>query len=467
MARDIDSGSFTICVVGRPNVGKSTLFNKLTKSRRAIVDDYAGVTRDRLFGYADLEGVSACLIDTGGLELDAKDIILSQIREQAMLAIEEADVILFVVDGRAGLTNIDEEIGRQLRKSGKRTILAVNKMDNRDNLDDLHDFYSLGLDEVLPISAEHSLGLLELADALTEGREKDLYEDEEEPELWEDAEVDDEAANKRAKPEKPPTIAVVGRPNAGKSSLINRLMGEKRLMVSDIPGTTRDSIDTIIKWHGKELRFVDTAGIRKKNRITQKLEKFSVIMALKSISRCNLALLVIDATRGVSDQESKIAGIIHQEAKACIILINKWDLVEKESNTMEEFTLTVREKLPFLTFAPVVFISAETGQRTGMVFEKIEEVMDEYRKRVSTGELNRKLVRWIDKKAPPVVKGRRGKIFYASQTKASPPIFNFVVNGVERMTSPYKRYLVNRIRDEYGFEGAPVVCRFMERKGRR
>lgn len=439
--------NFTVCIVGRPNVGKSTLFNKLTRTRSAIVDGTPGVTRDRIFGRAELGGIDSFLIDTGGFEPAKEEEIISQIREQAMLAIEEADAICLVVDGRNGLTPIDEEIAGLLRKSGKPTVIAVNKLDTPVNENDIADFYRLGFDHTIPVSAEHSRGLGELGEALTDGIEPDEPDDEEEQDI-----------------EKPLTVAVVGCPNVGKSSLVNKIIGEKRMMVSDIPGTTRDSVDTLVKWHGKDVFFIDTAGIRKKNRISQKLEKYSIVMALRSIARANLAVLVIDAAKGITDGDTRIAGIINDAARACIVIVNKWDLVEKDTLSMERFKKDAHEKLKFISYAPIIFISAKTGQRLGQVLEGISRVMEEYAKRVPTGPLNRRLKVWTDRKPPPISKGRRAKIFYGSQHRTSPPTFSFVVSRPDSIVEEYKRYLVNRIRDEYGFEGAPIICRFQERK---
>jgi GTP-binding protein len=452
--------NFTVCIVGRPNVGKSTLFNKLTHSRRAIVNDMAGVTRDRMFGHADLDGVGAWLIDTGGFEPEAKDAILAQVREQAQMAIEEADVICFTVDGRTGLTSVDMEIARLLRKSGKRVVVAVNKLDSPKIENDMADFFRTGFEAVMPVSAEHSIGLGELVESLAEGRPRDVIEEAEDT-FDEEAE---EESEKKPEKEKPVTVAVVGCPNVGKSSLVNHILGEKRMTVSEIPGTTRDSVDSLVKRYGRKYLFTDTAGIRRKGRISQKLEKYSIIMALKGIGRSQICLLVIDATRGIRDQDARIAGIIRDEGKACIILVNKWDLVEKDSLSTERFTRELREKLKFLSYAPVLFVSAETGQRVERIFESINVVVDEYRKRVPTGPLNRLIRRWTDRKPPPLRKGKRGKIYYVAQTKAAPPIFSFVVNNPERLPDMYRRYLANRIRDEYRFDGSPVICRFQPRK---
>jgi len=440
---------FTVCIVGRPNVGKSTLFNKLTKTRNAIVDDMPGVTRDRMFGKTDLHGIAALVIDTGGLDTGSEDVIGTQVREQAHLAMEEADVICFVVDGKNGLSHLDRQIAQMLRHSAKRTVVAVNKLDTAKQEALTADFFALGFPDVVPVSAEHSIGLWELADA--------LIQDAPTPEKMEEGD---------ASAETPFTIAVVGRPNVGKSSLINRILGEKRLMVSEIAGTTRDAIDTTMKWHGKEYTFIDTAGIRRKSRVSRKIEKFSVIMALKSIERAELALLVLDATEGISMQDERVAGIINAENRACIIVVNKWDLLEKDTLSTKRFEKELEEKLKFIAWAPAVFVSAETGQRLNRIFETIEKVREEYRKHVDTGPLNRKMKYWTDKQPPPIVKGHRVKFYYVSQSKSTPPTFHFTVSRMGMVGESYERYLVNRIREEYGFAGAPVRCVYMPRTGR-
>jgi len=426
-------------------VGKSTLFNKLTRTRSAIVDGTPGVTRDRIFGEAELGGIDSYVIDTGGFEPAKEDEIISQVREQAMLAIEEADAICLVVDGRSGLTPVDEVIAGLLRKSGKPTVVAVNKLDTPVNENDLADFYRLGFDKTIPVSAEHSRGLGELGEALAAGS---LLAGGEAPAAGEEPA---ESGEEVEKIKKPLTVAVVGCPNVGKSSLVNRIIGEQRMMVSDIPGTTRDSVDTLVKWHGQEIIFIDTAGMRKKKRISQRLEKYSIVMALRSIE-------------GITEQDARIAGVINDQARACIVVVNKWDLVEKDNLSMERFKRDFSEKLKFISYAPIIFISAKTGQRLGKVLEEISRVMEEYAKRIPTGPFNRRLKVWTERKPPPIKKGHRAKFFYGSQFRSSPPIFSFVVSRPKSIADEYRRYLVNRIREEYGFEGSPVVCRFRERK---
>ncbi len=448
-------GKNTVCIVGRPNVGKSTLFNKFSGMRRAIVDDMPGVTRDRIFTHADIGGAERILIDTGGFEPVSEDEILFQVRQQAELAIEESDVICFVVDGRDGVTPVDEEIAKTLRKSGKPVIVAVNKIDDPKNESLAADFHSLGFEKVVAVSAEHSMGLGDLEDELAEFLEK--------PEPYVEDETEDEAPDDK---KMECTIAVVGKPNAGKSSLINKLLGENRLLVSGTPGTTRDAVDTTLKWHGNYFTFVDTAGIRKKSRVSQKLEKFSIIMALKSVARTELSLLLIDAEKGITDQDARIAGLIHDEGRACIILVNKWDIVEKDTQSTIRFEKELREKLKFISFAPVLFISAKTGQRVGKIFETMDRVMKEFTKRVPTGPLNRKLKIWTDRKPPPLHKRLRPKVYYISQTRAAPPTFHCVVSYPKGISQAYRRYIVNKLRQEYGFEGSPVRCVFQERKGR-
>ncbi len=445
--------SFTVCLVGRPNVGKSTIFNKLTRSRNAIVDDMPGVTRDRMFGTTDLSGVDALVIDTGGIEVAQDDIINKQVREQALLAVEEADVICFVVDGKEGISILDRQITEILRRTSKRVVLAVNKVDNPRHGDLLEDWYELGFEDIVPVSAEHSIGLGELSDMLVKGVPDEQRYVKEEETKEEDAEA-------------PITITVVGRPNVGKSSLINRLMGEKRLVVSEIAGTTRDAVDTVVKYHGKEYIFTDTAGIRRKNRVSQKLEKFSIIMSLKSIERADMALLVLDATEGVTMQDERVAGIINDNYRACIVIVNKWDLVEKDTMSSARFQRDLEEKLKHIAWAPVLFVSAETGQRIHRIFETIEQVKLEFRKRIDTGPLNRKIENWTSRVPPPIVGGHRPKFFFITQSRVAPPTFVFFVSKPACVADPYQRYLMNRIREDYGFIGAPIKCIFDHRPGR-
>lgn len=442
---------FTVCIVGRPNVGKSTLFNKLTGTRRAIVDDMPGVTRDRMFRETELSGVRTLLIDTGGIEPEQMDIIGSQVREQALLAVEEADVVCYVADGREGMTGVDRQITSVLRKSQKRIVVAVNKMDNPKQAPDLAEFWALGFDEVIGVSAEHSHGFGDLCDALVKDVPEELRYAAEEPE---------------GPVESPFTVAVVGRPNVGKSSLINRILGEKRLMVSEIAGTTRDAVDTDVRWHGEEFTFIDTAGIRRKNRISLKLEKYSVIMSLKSIERAELALLVLDATQGITVQDERVAGLINEQYRACILVVNKWDLVEKDTLTAAKFQKDLDERLKFIGWAPAVFVSAETGQRMHKIFETIREVKEQYRRHVDTGPLNRKLDFWTSRQPPPIVGGHRVKFYYLTQNRTAPPSFVFFVSRPDAVLEPYRRFLSNRIRDEYGFSGAPIKLIFERRTGR-
>lgn len=435
-----------VAIVGRPNVGKSTFFNKMSGKRIAIVEDTPGVTRDRV--YADCEWLNHkfTLIDTGGIDPMSEDPLLKQMRRQAEIAIETCDVILFFVDGKQGVTADDETVADMLRRAGKPVILVVNKVDNIRMMDNIYDFYSLGVGDPIGIS---SINLLNLGDLLDLVVSHFPSQDEEEEE---DAAI---------------SIAVVGKPNVGKSSLVNRILGEERVMVSDIAGTTRDAIDTRFKSGDDEFVIIDTAGIRRKRAIEyQSLERFSVVRSLAAIDRCDVAILVIDAQDGVSDQDSKIANYIDEQGKAAIIAINKWDAMEKETGTLEKYTKEVRDKLKFMAYAPVVFISALTGQRVSKVLAMAKAVYDQATRRVTTGLLNDILADAQTALQPPATSGRRLRIYYATQQATKPPTFVMFVNDEKLLHFSYERYLENQFRKAFGFEGTPIrfILREKEKK---
>ena len=433
-----------VAIVGRPNVGKSTLFNTLAGEKISIVKDYPGVTRDRI--YADITWLdhSLSLIDTGGIEMDSKDAMLSHMREQANIAIETADVIMFVTDVRQGLVDADFKVADMLRKSGKPVILVVNKVDNFDKfMPDVYEFYNLGIGEPHPVSASSKLGLGDMLDAVWELVDAEKFEEEE----------DDR-----------PKIAIVGKPNAGKSSLINKLIGKDRVIVSDIAGTTRDAIDTEVVRDGKEYIFIDTAGLRRKNKIKEDLERYSIIRTVAAIERSDIVILMIDAVEGVTEQDAKIAGIAHERGKGLIIAVNKWDAVEKDNHTVKEYTNKVREVLSFVPYAEIVFISALTGQRTNKLFEYIEKVIQFHSMRIQTGVLNEILMEAVAMQQPPSDKGKRLKLFYMTQVSTKPPTFVLFVNSKELMHFSYQRYIENRIRDTFGFIGTPIRMFIRERK---
>ncbi|MBI5816096.1 MAG: ribosome biogenesis GTPase Der [Nitrospinae bacterium] len=439
---------FYIAIVGRPNVGKSTLFNKIIGGRPAIVDDTPGVTRDRNVAIAEWRGKKFGIIDSGGFEPESRDKILSQMREQTMMAIEEADLIFLMVDGREGVTSVDEDIAKRLRKSGKRVSLVVNKMDSHKQESAEADFMGLGFEDVFPISAEHSIGLDPLLkNAVGEIKEEEHVEPEDE--------------------ERPVRIAVVGKPNAGKSSLVNTLLGKSRMMVSDVPGTTRDAIDTEFTARGKRWVIIDTAGIRRKAKVTAKLEKYSVIMAMKAIERADVALLMIDGTEGAAAQETKIAGLVQEAGKACVIVVNKWDAVEKDEKTALRYEEGIRNLLKFLVHAPVIFVSATTGQRVSKILEVVEEVGAEYNKRIATSALNGILEEATKRKEPPVFRGKRVKLYFATQASAAPPTFVIMANYPDGVHFSYQRYLANRIREQGGFNKTPIRLLFRKPAGRR
>lgn len=433
-----------IAIVGRPNVGKSTLFNTLAGEKISIVKDYPGVTRDRI--YADITWLnhSMSLIDTGGIDMDTSDVMLSHMREQANIAIDTADVIMFVTDVRQGLVDSDFKVADMLRKSGKPVVLVVNKVDNFEKfMPDVYEFYNLGIGEPYPVSASSKLGIGDMLDAVLEHIDAEKFDDDE---------------------DERPKIAIVGKPNVGKSSLVNKLVGENRVIVSEIAGTTRDAIDTEIIRDGKEYVFIDTAGIRRKNKIKEDLERYSIIRTVAAIERSDVVILMIDATMGVTEQDAKIAGIAHERGRGLIIAVNKWDAIEKDNHTVKEYTSRVREILSFVPYAEIVFISALTGQRTNRLFELIETVIQFHSLRIQTGVLNEILMEAVAMQQPPSDKGKRLKIFYMTQVSAKPPTFVLFVNSKELMHFSYQRYIENRIRDTFGFTGTPIRMFIRERK---
>ena len=430
-----------VAVVGRPNVGKSTFFNKIVGRRVSIVEDTPGVTRDRIYAEAEWSGKSFALIDTGGIEPDSTDVILSQMREQAEIAMDTADVILFMVDGKDGLTASDREVGSMLMKTGKEVILIVNKVDTPKLPDDFYDFYELGLGEPIAISAANMYNLGDVLEMIVE-------------KLPQIEATEEEDTTK---------IAVIGKPNVGKSSLINALLGEERVIVSDIAGTTRDSIDTPFTRGEDKYILIDTAGIRRKSKVTGDIEKYSVIRAIAAIERCDVALLMVDAQEGVTEQDKKIAGIAHEAGKGIIIVVNKWDLIEKDTNTMKEFQKDIAGELQFMSYAPTVFISVKTKQRLNNVIELVKYVSEKRALRVPTGQLNSLIADATMMNQPPSDKGRRLKIYYATQVGVKPPLFSFKINDRELMHFSYARYLENKIREGFGFEGTSIKFVFREK----
>lgn len=427
-----------IAIVGRPNVGKSTLFNKLIGERRSIVEDTPGVTRDRIYGECEWRGRKMILVDTGGIEPKTDDVILSQMRAQAELAIESANVIVFLCDVRAGLTADDREIAVTLKKSGKPVILCVNKCDNVGEPPmEFYEFYELGFSEdPICISSSHGHGTGDLLDACVEA-----LNEQDEPEEEEDDSI---------------KVAVIGKPNAGKSSIINRFLGENRLIVSEIAGTTRDAVDTEIENAYGKFTFIDTAGIRRQSKIEDKIEHFSVLRAHMAVERANVCLLMIDATTGITDQDTKIAGIAHEAGKATIIVVNKWDLVEKDNSTVNEFNNKIRTELAYMTYAPILYVSAKTGQRVETLYERILYVYGQSVMRVTTGMLNDVLGDAMIRVQPPTDKGRRLKIYYMTQIAVAPPTFVIFCNNVELFHFSYQRYIENCLRETFGFSGTPI-----------
>jgi len=430
-----------VAVVGRPNVGKSTFFNKVVGRRVSIVEDTPGVTRDRIYAEAEWSGHHFALIDTGGIEPDTTDVILSQMRLQAELAMEMADVILFLVDGKDGLTSSDREVASMLMRTGKEVILVVNKIDSAKMPADFYDFYELGLGDPIPISAVNMFNLGDLLDLIVE---KLPHHDE--------SEEDDTTK-----------IAVIGKPNVGKSSLINAFLGEERVIVSEIAGTTRDSIDTPFLRGEDKYILIDTAGIRRKSKVTGDIEKYSVIRAIAAIERCDVCLLMIDAVEGVTDQDKKIAGIAHEAGKGIIVVVNKWDLIDKETNTMKEYQKKIAQELVFMSYAPSIFISVLKNQRLDNVIEMVKYVSEKRALRVPTGQLNSLIADATMMVAPPSDKGKRLKIYYVTQVGVKPPLFSFKINSRELMHFSYARYLENKIREGFGFEGTSIKFVFREK----
>lgn len=432
-----------VAIVGRPNVGKSTLFNKMTRSRNALVDDFPGVTRDRIYGDAQWDEVSFTVVDTGGFSEFHSEQFVPLVRYQVMQAIEEADAVIMLFDGREGVTPVDTDLVQRLRQSNKPVFYGVNKIDGPRHESLLADFSLLGVDPLYPISAEHRYGIGDLMDALTA--------------VLPQPQPTPETAADRIR------LAVIGRPNVGKSSFINRLLGDERLVVSDLPGTTRDAVDTICKVRGEEYVLIDTAGIRRKKCVREKLEKFSVIKALKSLNRCHIALVMMDAVQGVTDQDVRIAGYARERGRACIIVLNKWDLVEKDATTAKRHVDAVRERLKFLSFAPVWTISALTGQRTFKIFDSVKAVYEQYTMRVSTGRLNRIFETIIGRHEPAMYRGRRIKFYYSTQTSVAPPTFVSFVNDPEGIHFSYERYMVNQLREALGLDKTPLRLIFRKR----
>lgn len=434
-----------VAVVGRPNVGKSTLFNRLAGARKAIVEDMPGVTRDRLYDSSEWLGRDFIIIDTGGIRFDNGELFTREVKWQAELAIEEADVILFVVDAKDGITHEDEQVAAILRKSKKPVVLAANKVENFDKQLEYFEFYNLGLGDPIPVSAMHGRNTNDLLDAvISHFQPLSAYQE-------------DEEATK---------IAIVGRPNVGKSSLVNALLGEERVIVSDIPGTTRDAIDTNLKFAGNKYILIDTAGIRKKSRIKEPTEKYSVVRSLKSIERADVVVMMLDATEGVNEQDQRIVGYVHEQGKANILVVNKWDLVEKDQHTMNKFDKDIREDLKFMAYSPILYVSALTKKRIYKILELADFVVEQHNRRISTSELNQVINEAMLLNPLPGGGGKKVKIFYSTQIRTAPPTFVFFANHPEMIHFSYLRYLENTLRSNFGFEGTPIHMMLRKRESK-
>lgn len=424
-----------VAIVGRPNVGKSTLFNRLIGARKAIVEDIPGVTRDRIYDNSEWQGREFIVIDTGGIRFDEGDIFAPEVKMQAELAIEEADVIIFVVDNKTGITMEDEQVAEMLRRSKKPVVVAANKVEDFSKHISYYEFYQLGLGDPIPVSAMHGMNTDELLDAVVAKFPPKAEEDDEEDRI---------------------KIAIVGRPNVGKSSLVNAFLGEKRVIVSDVPGTTRDAIDTPFTYEGRKYTLIDTAGIRRKSRIKDATERYSVIRALRSVDRSDVALIMIDATDGVTEQDKKIAGYVHEQAKANIIVVNKWDLVKKDEHTMNIYDEKIRDELKFLAYSPILYVSAVTKQRVFKILDIVDFVVEQHNRRITTAELNRVVNEAVMLNPLPGGGGKKVKILYTTQVRTAPPTFVFFANHPELIHFSYLRYLENVLRQNFGFEGTPI-----------
>ena len=436
-------GKPIVAIVGRPNVGKSTLFNKLAGKRISIVEDTPGVTRDRVYAQAEWLNYNFTIIDTGGIEPENNDVIISKMRRQAQVAIETANVIIFIVDGREGLTAADKEVAQMLRKSKKPIVLVVNKIDNMKQENYIYEFYNLGIGEPISISASQGLGLGDMLDKLVENFKNEGNEDEDSEYI---------------------KIAFIGKPNVGKSSLINKLLGEERVIVSDIPGTTRDAIDSYLETDEGKFLLIDTAGVRRKSKVKEEIEKYSVIRTYTAVERADVCILMLDATHDISEQDEKIIGYAHELNKAIMVVINKWDLVDKDTKTVNKYKTSIGSSLSFMSYAPYLFISAKTGQRVNRIFKMVRECYDNYCKQIKTGILNDIIGKIVMMKEPPVVGNKRLKIYYVTQIGTKPPTFVFFVNDPKCIHFSYRRYIENQLRDSFDFTGTGIKLEFRERK---